>query len=70
MVRGWPAHVSVVTLSQAIPFRKVLVELARRHGSLVWSLPDATQHPGHAGWSVGVTNFSGRGISADVPPSQ
>jgi hypothetical protein len=48
----------------------VLVELARRHGRLVWSLPDTTQHPGHAGLSVGVTNFSGRGISADVPPSQ
>ena len=48
----------------------VLVDAARAHGALVWSVPDTTQHPGHAGLSVGVSTFTGRGLGADVEPGQ
>ena len=48
----------------------VLVEAARAHGALVWSVPDTTQHPGHAGLSVSVSTFTGRGLGADVAPAQ
>ena len=45
----------------------VLVAAARADGGVMWSLPDGSSQPGHAGFSLGFKTFDGQGAGLTAP---